>query len=60
MFTSNNTSCICPDPPSFRNRPQDVEAEIGKSVTLSCDVDGYPAPEIEWLHYEEDTNIVSI
>ncbi|XP_045457394.1 irregular chiasm C-roughest protein-like [Melitaea cinxia] len=44
-------------PPSFRNRPQDVEAEIGKSVTLSCDVDGYPAPEIEWLHYEEDTNI---
>ncbi|CAH2098731.1 unnamed protein product [Euphydryas editha] len=44
-------------PPSFRNRPKDVEAEIGKSVTLSCDVDGYPAPEIEWLHYEEDTNI---
>ncbi|XP_047541036.1 irregular chiasm C-roughest protein-like isoform X1 [Vanessa atalanta] len=44
-------------PPSFRNRPKDVEAEIGKSVTLSCDVDGYPAPEIVWLHYEEDTNI---
>ncbi|XP_032524500.2 irregular chiasm C-roughest protein-like [Danaus plexippus] len=44
-------------PPSFRNRPRDVDAEIGKQVTLNCDVDGYPAPEIIWLHYEEDTNI---
>ncbi|XP_041985812.1 irregular chiasm C-roughest protein-like isoform X2 [Aricia agestis] len=44
-------------PPSFRNRPKDVEAEVGKQVTLSCDVDGFPAPEIRWLHYEEDTNI---
>lgn len=47
------------DSPSFRHLPSDVEAEIGKQVTLSCDVDGYPAPEIRWLHYEEDTNIVS-
>ncbi|CAH0718480.1 unnamed protein product, partial [Brenthis ino] len=44
-------------PPSFRYLPVDVEAEVGKQVTLSCDVDGYPAPEIRWLHYEEDTNI---
>ncbi|XP_072933890.1 irregular chiasm C-roughest protein-like [Epargyreus clarus] len=44
-------------PPSFRNRPIDVEAEVGKIVTLSCDVDGSPAPEIQWIHYEEDTNI---
>ncbi|CAG4974936.1 unnamed protein product [Colias eurytheme] len=43
--------------PTFRNRPQDVEAELGKQVTLSCDVDGFPAPEIRWLHFEEDTNI---
>ncbi|XP_045780934.1 irregular chiasm C-roughest protein-like isoform X2 [Maniola jurtina] len=44
-------------PPSFRSYPKDVEAEVGKQVTLSCDVDGFPAPEIRWLHYEEDTNI---
>ncbi|XP_038217087.1 irregular chiasm C-roughest protein-like isoform X2 [Zerene cesonia] len=43
--------------PTFRNRPKDVEAELGKQVTLSCDVDGFPAPEIKWLHFEEDTNI---
>ncbi|XP_050679534.1 irregular chiasm C-roughest protein-like isoform X1 [Leptidea sinapis] len=44
-------------PPSFRSRPKDVEAEIGKQVTLSCDVDGFPKPEIVWEHLEEDTNI---
>ncbi|CAH2240786.1 irregular chiasm C-roughest protein-like [Pararge aegeria] len=44
-------------PPSLRSLPKDVEAEVGKQVTLSCDVDGFPAPEIRWLHYEEDTNI---
>ncbi|GBP87754.1 Irregular chiasm C-roughest protein [Eumeta japonica] len=40
--------------PTFRNLPQDTEAEIGSVVTLSCDVDGHPAPEIRWLHYEDD------
>ncbi|XP_052743114.1 irregular chiasm C-roughest protein isoform X1 [Bicyclus anynana] len=44
-------------PPSLRTLPKDVEAEVGKQVTLTCDVDGFPAPEIRWLHYEEDTNI---
>ncbi|CAK1595000.1 unnamed protein product [Parnassius mnemosyne] len=43
--------------PTFRNFPKDVEAEIGKVATLSCDVDGHPKPEIEWLHREEDQNI---
>ncbi|XP_047509319.1 irregular chiasm C-roughest protein-like [Pieris napi] len=43
--------------PTFRNRPMDVEAELGKQVTLSCDVDGFPEPEFKWLHLEEDTNI---
>ncbi|CAH2061858.1 unnamed protein product, partial [Iphiclides podalirius] len=43
--------------PAFRNFPKDVEAEIGKVATLSCDVDGHPKPEIEWLHREEDQNI---
>lgn len=36
-------------PPSFRTRPQNIEAELGSSVTLSCDVDGQPQPEIRWL-----------
>ncbi|KAL0859870.1 hypothetical protein ABMA27_010207 [Loxostege sticticalis] len=43
--------------PAFRNRPRDVEAEIGTPITLSCDVDGHPAPEIKWLHHEEDQMI---
>ncbi|XP_049882134.1 irregular chiasm C-roughest protein-like [Pectinophora gossypiella] len=43
--------------PTFRNRPKDVEGEKGSSVTLSCDVEGYPPPEIRWLHHEEDQTI---
>ncbi|XP_028035173.1 irregular chiasm C-roughest protein-like [Bombyx mandarina] len=43
--------------PSFRHLPKDVEAEVGTSVTLSCDVDSYPNPEIRWLHHEEDQTI---
>ncbi|XP_049882142.1 irregular chiasm C-roughest protein-like isoform X2 [Pectinophora gossypiella] len=39
-------------PPTFRTRPQNVEAEVGRSVTLSCDVDGQPTPEIRWLFHE--------
>ncbi|XP_041985822.1 irregular chiasm C-roughest protein-like isoform X2 [Aricia agestis] len=39
-------------PPSFRTRPQNIEATLGSTVTLSCDVDGQPQPEIRWLFHE--------
>ncbi|XP_034837561.1 irregular chiasm C-roughest protein-like isoform X2 [Maniola hyperantus] len=39
-------------PPSFRTRPQNIEAEEDATVTLSCDVDGEPRPEIRWLYHE--------
>ncbi|XP_050679616.1 irregular chiasm C-roughest protein-like isoform X2 [Leptidea sinapis] len=39
-------------PPSFRTRPQNIEAEMGSSATLSCDVEGYPQPEIRWIFHE--------
>ncbi|XP_039761632.1 irregular chiasm C-roughest protein-like isoform X1 [Pararge aegeria] len=39
-------------PPSFRTRPHNIEAEEDSSVTLSCDVDGEPRPEIRWLYHE--------
>ncbi|XP_052747892.1 irregular chiasm C-roughest protein-like isoform X2 [Galleria mellonella] len=38
--------------PAFRTRPQNIAAEVGKRVTLSCDVDGQPQPEIRWLFHE--------
>ncbi|KAM3968499.1 irregular chiasm C-roughest protein isoform 2-T2 [Aphomia sociella] len=38
--------------PVFRTRPQNIAAEVGKRVTLSCDVDGHPQPEIRWLFHE--------
>jgi hypothetical protein len=37
--------------PQFRTRPRSVQADLGASVTLSCDVDGNPFPEISW--YDE-------
>ncbi|ODM98984.1 Irregular chiasm C-roughest protein [Orchesella cincta] len=36
--------------PVFRNRPRDVQADLGASVTLSCDVDGNPPPIIVWIY----------
>uniref|UniRef100_A0A182M1Q9 Ig-like domain-containing protein n=1 Tax=Anopheles culicifacies TaxID=139723 RepID=A0A182M1Q9_9DIPT len=40
--------------PTFRTRPHSVETDIDRKVTLTCDVDGNPPPEIIWVH--EDTN----
>ncbi|XP_047999973.1 irregular chiasm C-roughest protein-like isoform X3 [Leguminivora glycinivorella] len=39
-------------PPVFRTRPRDVEADEGSSVSLHCDVDGQPKPEIKWVLHE--------
>uniref|UniRef100_A0A182R0F3 Ig-like domain-containing protein n=1 Tax=Anopheles farauti TaxID=69004 RepID=A0A182R0F3_9DIPT len=44
--------------PTFRTRPQPVETDADRKVTLSCDVDGNPPPEIIWVH-EETGRIVS-
>lgn len=35
--------------PAFRSQLKSVEAEEGDTATLSCDVDGNPTPEIEWI-----------
>ncbi len=35
--------------PVFRIKPKSVDADEGESVTLSCDVDGNPFPEIVWI-----------
>uniref|UniRef100_A0A1I8PJC8 Ig-like domain-containing protein n=1 Tax=Stomoxys calcitrans TaxID=35570 RepID=A0A1I8PJC8_STOCA len=40
--------------PAFRSRPASVEADLGASVTLRCDVDGNPTPEIEWINENAD------
>lgn len=46
------------DGPQFRTRPKSVEADLGSSVTLSCDVDGNPVPDVSWFH-EDQKKIVS-
>lgn len=40
--------------PSFKTRPSSVEADIGSTVTLNCDVDGNPIPEIVWIYETVD------
>lgn len=35
--------------PVFKTRPHSVEADEGSVVTLTCDVDGNPVPEIVWI-----------
>lgn len=41
----------------FRQRPVSVEADLGATVTLRCDVDGNPAPDIEWINENSDVVI---
>nr|CAD7439490.1 unnamed protein product [Timema bartmani] len=36
--------------PRFRTRPQSLQADQGTTLTLSCDVDGNPPPDIVWIH----------
>ncbi|XP_049535052.1 irregular chiasm C-roughest protein-like isoform X2 [Anopheles darlingi] len=36
--------------PTFRELPKSIEADIDTKVTLQCDVDGNPTPDITWLH----------
>ncbi|XP_050312144.1 irregular chiasm C-roughest protein-like [Anthonomus grandis grandis] len=41
--------------PQFRTKPRSVQADLGATVVLSCDVDGNPIPDITWYH--EDVKI---
>lgn len=36
--------------PVFKSEPLNVDGDLGKTVTLKCDVDGNPNPEIVWTH----------
>ena len=38
------------DKPVFKSEPVSADAEEGKSVSLSCDIDGNPKPQITWTH----------
>ncbi|SPP88525.1 irregular chiasm C-roughest protein [Drosophila guanche] len=40
--------------PSFRQRPQSLEADIGSVVSLSCEVDSNPQPDIVWIQHPSD------
>uniref|UniRef100_A0A1B6LJR2 Ig-like domain-containing protein n=2 Tax=Graphocephala atropunctata TaxID=36148 RepID=A0A1B6LJR2_9HEMI len=44
--------------PRFRIKPYSVQADVGASVTLTCDVDGNPSPNIVWIH-EDSGRVVS-
>lgn len=46
------------DGPVIRSRPGNVEADVGSNVTLRCDVDGNPEPEIVWT-FESSRRVLS-
>ncbi|KAF2368134.1 Immunoglobulin I-set [Trinorchestia longiramus] len=48
--TSAEHTLVVEYSPVFNSEPVDVDAELGKSVNLTCDVDGNPSPEIVWTH----------
>ena len=41
-----------------RTRPTNVEADVGSNVTLRCDFDGNPEPEVSWT-YESSRRVLS-
>uniref|UniRef100_A0A182LX93 Ig-like domain-containing protein n=1 Tax=Anopheles culicifacies TaxID=139723 RepID=A0A182LX93_9DIPT len=45
--------------PSFRTMPQSVEADLDATVTLSCDIDGNPPPDVLWIHEPSDQVVSS-
>ncbi|XP_066905947.1 irregular chiasm C-roughest protein [Halyomorpha halys] len=40
--------------PRFRKRPHSVQADQGAMITLTCDLDGNPQPDIVWFHEPTD------
>ncbi|KAH8300893.1 hypothetical protein KR044_003681 [Drosophila immigrans] len=40
--------------PSFKQRPQSLEADVGSVVSLNCEVDSNPQPEIVWIQHPSD------
>jgi hypothetical protein len=52
--TNENALLMISDGPRFRSRPQSVQADQGSTVTLTCDVDGNPPPDIVWVHQATD------
>lgn len=37
------------DPPSFIERPQSIESELGENITMHCIVDSNPKADIVWV-----------
>lgn len=38
----------------FKTLPKSIEADVDTSVSLQCDVDGNPIPDILWIHEPSD------
>lgn len=43
------SECTHLDPPSFIERPQSIESEIGENITMNCVVDSNPKADIIWV-----------
>lgn len=43
--------------PAFKNKEQTAAAELGEEVTLKCEVDSNPKPDIVWMHEGSDNMV---
>lgn len=51
---NNPPSLSPPDQPFFTQRPENIEADSQDEITLACEVDGNPLPEIVWVFDPSD------
>lgn len=59
-YKDNQKTLIFTDGPRFRIKPYSVQADLGSAVTLMCDVDGNPTPNIVWIHEDSGRVIIVI
>ncbi|XP_055371596.1 irregular chiasm C-roughest protein-like [Condylostylus longicornis] len=45
--------------PEFKRPPKSIEADLGTTVTLSCDVDGNPPADIVWINGTSEREVGS-
>jgi len=57
MNASQSSGCFFLVPPEFISNPRNSTVIRGQNVTLECEVNGNPAPDVRWTKDEDAVNL---